>query len=104
MKPSSTCSEGYCKQIQQRFNNGVSFISILPEIILTCVAVEWKNQRYQFSNLLDALNSEAGPRVEAFLRKTLQENRYQPRPDRNASSGNEGEEIDDSWEHPEDYI
>jgi hypothetical protein len=73
----------------------------LPEFILTCIVVEWKNKRYQFSNLLDALNSEAGSRVEAFLRKTLQEKPYKPR---NDQSENEDEEIDDSWEHPEDYI
>jgi hypothetical protein len=65
--------------------------------------VEWKNKRYQFTNLDEALNSEAGPRVEAFLRKTLQEKRYKPRP-QNTRPANEDEEIDDSWEHPEDYI
>jgi hypothetical protein len=76
----------------------------LPEIILTCLVVEWKNKRYQFSNLLEALSSEAGSRVEAFLRKTLQEKPYKPRNDQSARSENEDEEIDDSWEHPEDYI
>jgi len=103
MKPSSTCSEEYCKQIWKRFNNGVSFISILPEIILTRIIVEWKNKRYQFSNLLEALNGEAGPRVEAFLRKTLKEKPYKPRNVQSARSEDEDEE-DDSWEHPEDYI
>jgi hypothetical protein len=76
----------------------------VPEIILTCVVVEWKNKRFQFSNLQDALDSEAGPRVEAFLRKSLQEKRYKPREAQKARSDNEDEEIDDSWEHPEDYI